>query len=333
MADVKWIKITTNIFDDEKFDAIDTQADKQMMQLAWIKLLCLAGRCNENGFLMLSNEIPYTDEMIANRFNMSIGDVQRALGMFQYLNMIEVVNDVYMVSNWSKYQNQPELERIKDQNRKRQQKFRDNQKKMISQNQCQYCGGVATGYDHVIPLSRGGSDTEDNKVFCCKECNNKKTTLPLADFLNFNRDVIKDDIVLSNPVLRKHIELVDGKYRNVTNALQNNVICSYSISSSLSNSKDIEVIKEIIDYLNSKTNKNFNYKTKESQKHIIARLKEGYTVEDFKKVIDNKTADWLKDSKMNKYLQPSTLFAPSHFDEYLNQEPKNSLNNGFELKV
>lgn len=253
MADVKWIKITTNIFDDEKFDAIETLSDKNMIQLAWIKLLCLAGRCNDNGFLTLSNEIPYTDEMIANRFNMSIGDVQRALLLFQQLNMIEVVNDAYMVSNWLKYQSGDDLERIREKGKERQQRYRDKQ---------------------------------------------------------------------------KALKLEQKEERNVTSDVTSDVNCSISISLSY-----ISLIKEIIDYLNSKTNKNFNYKTKESQKHITARLKEGYTVEDFKKVIDNKAADWLKDSKMNKYLQPSTLFAPSHFDEYLNQEPKNSLNNGFELKV
>ena len=249
MADVKWIKITTSIFEDEKFDAIETLADKNMIQLAWIKLLCLAGRCNDNGFLTLSNEIPYTDEMIANRFNMSIGDVQRALLLFQHLGMIEVVNDAYMVSNWLKYQNGDNLDLIREKNRERQQRFRDKQ---------------------------------------------------------------------------KALKIGQKEERNVTDNVTNNVNCSISISSSLSDislSKDIDSIKEIIDYLNTKANKSFNYKTKKSQEHISARLKEGYTVEDFKKVIDNKVASWLNDPKMNEYLKPSTLFAPSHFDEYLNQVP------------
>lgn len=126
--EVKWIKITTDIFDDEKFDAIETLADKQMIQLAWIKLLCLAGRCNNNGFLTISNEIPYTNEMLANRFKMSIGDVQRALQFFQDLGMVEVVNDVYMVSNWLYHQNGDKLEVLKEQNKNRQKRFRERQK-------------------------------------------------------------------------------------------------------------------------------------------------------------------------------------------------------------
>ena len=69
MSDVKWIKVRTDIFNDEKFDAIKTLPDKNDIQLVWIKLLCLAGQCNESGLLMLTTEIPYTDEMMAKRFD------------------------------------------------------------------------------------------------------------------------------------------------------------------------------------------------------------------------------------------------------------------------
>lgn len=83
-----------------------------------------------------------------------------------------------------------------------------------------------------------------------------------------------------------------------------------------------EEIKNIVGYLNDQTGKRFSYKTKETQKHIRARLEDGYTVEDFKRVIDNKCADWLRDPKMCDYLRPQTLFVPGHFESYLNQTPK-----------
>lgn len=76
---------------------------------------------------------------------------------------------------------------------------------------------------------------------------------------------------------------------------------------------------EIISYLNEKTERSF--KSVEShKKNIRARWNEGYRLDDFKKVIDNKCADWMQDDKMNKYLQPSTLFG-TKFDQYLNQLP------------
>ncbi|MYV04431.1 conserved phage C-terminal domain-containing protein [Furfurilactobacillus milii] len=76
--------------------------------------------------------------------------------------------------------------------------------------------------------------------------------------------------------------------------------------------------QSVIDYLNEKTGKHFKH-TAANKTLIMARHKEGYNADDMRKVIDNKTADWLKDSKMNKFLQPSTLFRASKFEGYLNQ--------------
>lgn len=124
MGDIKWIKISTSIFDDEKFDAIRAMPDGNDIQLAWIKLLCLAGKCNENGFLMVTRELPYTDQMLASHFRMDIGVVQRALDVFQKLEMVEVVDNIYLVSNWAKHQSADRLEEIrrKDRERKREAK-------------------------------------------------------------------------------------------------------------------------------------------------------------------------------------------------------------------
>lgn len=89
--------------------------------------------------------------------------------------------------------------------------------------------------------------------------------------------------------------------------------------------KEIDIssseIEEIISYLNQKTGKNFRATTGSTKKHIDGRLKEGYSVEDFKRVIDVKCNQWLADSKMSAYLRPETLFAPSHFEAYLNEAP------------
>lgn len=128
MADVKWIKITTDIFDDEKMFAIETQQDGYLMELIWFKLLCLAGKCNNHGFLMINDKIAYTDEMLAKIFRIEIGSVQRALMLFESLEMVEVVDNAYMVSNWDKHQNVDGLLKVKEQNRIRQQRFRDKQK-------------------------------------------------------------------------------------------------------------------------------------------------------------------------------------------------------------
>ena len=78
-------------------------------------------------------------------------------------------------------------------------------------------------------------------------------------------------------------------------------------------------IKQIIDYLNERTQSHFSPKTAETRKSINARLKEGYTVDDFKKVIDAKVKDWGDNPEMREYLRPQTLFRPSNFESYLNE--------------
>lgn len=75
-------------------------------------------------------------------------------------------------------------------------------------------------------------------------------------------------------------------------------------------------------YLNHSVGKNYKYLEK-NLKHIMARLNEGYTLEDFKQVIDVKTEEWKDNPEFFKYLRPETLFG-SKFDSYLNQKPKNS---------
>ncbi|MDC2841629.1 conserved phage C-terminal domain-containing protein [Limosilactobacillus mucosae] len=79
--------------------------------------------------------------------------------------------------------------------------------------------------------------------------------------------------------------------------------------------------KTIIDYLNEKTDSHYKATTPKTKQLVQARLKEGFSVDDFKTVIDKKTATWLKDGKMNKYLRPLTLFG-TKFEDYLNEKVK-----------
>ena len=80
--------------------------------------------------------------------------------------------------------------------------------------------------------------------------------------------------------------------------------------------------KEIIDYLNEKTGRNYKHKAKINQRVIKARMNEGYTLDDFKTVIDKKSVKWKDDVKMKEYLRPETLFG-TKFDRYLNENLEN----------
>lgn len=104
---------------------------------------------------------------------------------------------------------------------------------------------------------------------------------------------------------------------------------NYQLTKQLTN-KDIKDIvehsptesvpyQEVVEYLNQKTGKNFKHTSKVTQRHIRARLAEGFTISDFKQVIDKKCSDWLRDQKMKEYLRPETLFG-TKFESYLNSK-------------
>ena len=101
------------------------------------------------------------------------------------------------------------------------------------------------------------------------------------------------------------------------------------VDQSISNQsiEDMIPYAEIVNYLNLKTGKNFSPKTEATVKYINGRFSEGRTLEDFKKVIDIKCTEWLgkkdRDGKsLDNYLRPNTLFSPTNFENYLNQNQK-----------
>ena len=87
----------------------------------------------------------------------------------------------------------------------------------------------------------------------------------------------------------------------------------------LSGKPDHAPYQEILDYLNGKIGTSYRASSKATQRLIKARSNEGFEVEDFKRVIDNKVASWGKDPKMSQYLRPNTLFG-TKFEAYLNEQ-------------
>lgn len=128
MSEVKWIKIVTDIFDNRKIKQIEQMPDSDALLVIWFKLICLAGKVNDNGFLAFTDEVPYTDRLLANEFNKPIATVQLALKTFQEFQMIEVIDDIIRISNWEKYQNVDGMERIREQTRVRVARHRENKK-------------------------------------------------------------------------------------------------------------------------------------------------------------------------------------------------------------
>ena len=126
MSDVKWIKMATNIFDNRKIRQIESLPDGDAIIVIWMKLLCLAGNINDSGMVYFTKEIPYTEQMMATQFNRPLATVQMAMRTFEQFGMIEIINNVLHISNWEKYQNIEGMDKIREQNRIRKQKQRDN---------------------------------------------------------------------------------------------------------------------------------------------------------------------------------------------------------------
>ena len=102
------------MFSDEKIDFIESLPEADAILVMWIKLLTQAGKTNANGFIFLTEQIPYTEEMLAHKFRRQLSTVKLALETLKRLEMIEYDDDGYLrISKWDKHQNIEGLDKIK----------------------------------------------------------------------------------------------------------------------------------------------------------------------------------------------------------------------------
>ncbi|HEH8548000.1 TPA: phage replisome organizer N-terminal domain-containing protein [Staphylococcus aureus] len=131
MGEVSWIKLKVGMFDDSKIKYIEALPERDTIITIWVKLLTLSGKYNEQGYIMLSENLPYNDEMLANEFNRPINSIRLAIQTFETLGMIEKVNGVIKVTNWEKHQSLDSKAKHKEKNKLRQQRYRERQKKLL----------------------------------------------------------------------------------------------------------------------------------------------------------------------------------------------------------
>ena len=134
MAEVKWIKIVTDVFDDEKVILIESMPEADSIIVIWFKLLCLAGKQNRDGFLMLNDKLAYTEEMLATVFRRPLNVVRLALQTFEQFQMIEIIEGTICIANWEKHQNIDKLAEMREYNRLAQQKSRAKRKLLSAVN-------------------------------------------------------------------------------------------------------------------------------------------------------------------------------------------------------
>lgn len=134
MADVKWIKITTDMFDNRKIKHLRKLPEGNSIVLIWVMLLTMAGRCNSGGMIFLTENIPYTPKMLADELGFEENTVQLALQALEQFNMVVTDQGFFTIAGWDEYQNIDGLEKIKEQNRLRQKKWYEKQKELPQPN-------------------------------------------------------------------------------------------------------------------------------------------------------------------------------------------------------
>ena len=137
MAEVKWIKLCVDVFNDEKIMLIESMPEADGIIVIWFKLLCLAGMQNNGGVFMLNGRIPFNDEMLAAIFRRPLTLVRLALNTFQDFGMIEIIDNVYTIPNWEKHQNVDKMEEIREYNRLKQRESRARKKLLGNVNDSQ----------------------------------------------------------------------------------------------------------------------------------------------------------------------------------------------------
>lgn len=134
MADLQWLKLSTNFFDNNKIKLLESENDGDTLIRIWIQLLTIAMKCNYQGKLSITEDKPMTIIEISKIMGKSKKKIEKTLSIFQELQMIVVEDKFYKIKNWSKYQSVDRLEEIRLQNCKRQQKYREKKRSEIGKN-------------------------------------------------------------------------------------------------------------------------------------------------------------------------------------------------------
>lgn len=159
MQQINWIKLSTTIFDNRKVKQIRSLPDGDSLIIIWLQLLCLAGTVNDSGRVYITEEIPYTDQMLSTAFGEPLPTIQLALNTFQRFGMIDVIDDIILISNWEKYQSIEGMEKIREQTRQRVANYREKQKLI----ECNVTGNVTVTQSNAIEKNKNKNRNKNIK--------------------------------------------------------------------------------------------------------------------------------------------------------------------------
>lgn len=170
-----WIKLSTGIFDDEKIKLIELLPEGDSLLIIWLKLLCFAGKTDNDGVFRLTEKIPYNEEMLAGIFGRKLTTVRTALKVFQDYGMLEIIDGAYALSNWVKYQNESDaLSKSKEKNRIRQKKWYDKHKKPLLEATSQKPNVRSNDYNVSPTPTEEEVEVEEDKDIYSSSCSSTK---------------------------------------------------------------------------------------------------------------------------------------------------------------
>lgn len=165
MSDVKWIKITTDMFDNRKIRHLRKLPEGNSIVLIWVMLLAMAGKCNDHGKIYLTENIPYTPKMLADELDFEENTVQLALQALEQLDMIVLEGEYFSINGWEEHQNIEGMDRIREQNRIRKQRQREKER-LIAESRVMSRDSHATEEDKDKEEEKDIDKESKEKVTC-----------------------------------------------------------------------------------------------------------------------------------------------------------------------
>ena len=183
MSKIKWVKITTDMFDNRKIKYLRSLPNGDSLVLLWIMLLTIAGRCNAGGLIFLTENIPCNANMLSDELGFDVNTVILGLTKLEELNMIILNEEKFMIANWCEYQNVDGMDKVREQTRKRVEKFRQKQKEIAEKSTCNdECNATVTQSSYSISNSISISD--DKNVDSVIDDSEKEQKIDLEEKFN-----------------------------------------------------------------------------------------------------------------------------------------------------
>lgn len=174
MAEVKWIKITTDMFDNRKIKHLRKMPEGNNIVLIWVMLLTMAGRCNASGMIFLTENIPYTTKMLADELDFDENTIILALRVLSEFGMIVFDEKSFSISNWEEHQNIDGMERIREQNRIRKQRQREREKdKLLALEDRSVTCHVTSHQNHATDIDKEIDIDINNNIIITEKGNNE----------------------------------------------------------------------------------------------------------------------------------------------------------------